>query len=222
MRKVKKSAPRRRKKASPIDPAPSPFFSKFIDPASDPYEIHAPAGKEYQWIAIAVLGEPVDDGWLENFRRKGWKRVLAKRHPQFTSPDKYITRDGLRLYERKIPKDRPALTEANLAAIKQFNDHAAAAVKSESGYVMPVSWNVSVPYEHVPSDTPALQIEVLIPVWLSGRYQDAARALGLTNEVYAQRRILLHLRGEIDGLLMPADGAFDLIQKPFHWQRDKN
>lgn len=85
---------------------------------------------------------------------------------------------------------------------------------------MPESWNESVPYKRIPSAVPAVRVDVTIPVWLSGRYQDAASALGLTNEIYAQRRVLMHLDGSIDGLLMPADGAFDLIQKSFHWERD--
>lgn len=119
---VKKAKPPRRRSAKPqIEASPSPFAVH--NPDIDPFEISGiPTGKEYQWIAISVLGEPVDDGWLANFHRTGWKTVPPKRHPNFKSDDKFLTRYGLRLYERKIPKNRPALTDANLAAIKQSKD----------------------------------------------------------------------------------------------------
>lgn len=62
---------------------------------------------------------------------------------------------------------------------------------------------VSSAYETVPSDADPVDVPVVVMLRLSRRFQDAAAALKLSNEQYAQRRMALYVRGELAGILLP-------------------
>lgn len=216
MRKPKATRKVAAKKAKPaIEPAQQDF-------SHDPYFIPAdqiPKGWEYQWFCIAVNGIERDPRIIA-IETKDWRAVPRTRHKQY-SGFRHIVLDGLKLYERRIPKDRPALTEANLAAIKQYEEHPAHPKNRKvhphhSTLIMPEEWNESETYDRVPNDATLVKISVSVPFALHARFQDAANALKLTLEQYAQRRILLYLRGEIDGMLLPVDGALELIEPSFN------
>ena len=222
MKRTKKASARKpvAKKESKLNP------NEWVDPFEIPANV-IPKGKEYQWVP--TYRSPGEEGHeIIDKQAEGWTVVPLSRHKKLfpKCKGKHIVVDDLKLFERK---KHSGFTSANLEAIRMRDEHPAwqmelskrtGKIEGSRFPIMPESWNESASYEHIPSDATSVQISVQIPFWLSGRYQDAASALGLTNEVYAQRQILLHLSGQIDGLLMPADGAFDLIQKSFHWKRD--
>lgn len=76
------------------------------------------------------------------------------------------------------------------------------------------TWRGKYEYKRVPSDAPPIDVEVTTKFRLSAKFQDAAACLGLTPEVYAQRRLELYLRGNFSGILLPVghSGVMELFE----------
>jgi hypothetical protein len=197
---------------------PKPFTGASGDDAVfDPFSpISPPKGKSYQWFAIEVMGERNDRAW-KAIAIGSWKPVPFRRHsnelPKTFNVKGRIVRDGLMLCERA--------KELTDAAIDRSKNDALEMMKAqrelfgfdrdpnEDRYhrgpipIMNAGWVESQPYDRVHDDAPFVDIAVTIRVRLPARLQDAASALKLTNEMYAQRMIELHARGDIGGLLLP-------------------
>lgn len=216
-RKAVATKPKRRKVAVPTEEFPESKFPR--EDAVDYYEIpnaEIPVGKEYQWIAVSVMGIGASRANAFQHKASGWRPVPFKRHAKRfvgrSESTRHVVIGGLQLFERKIPKSRPALTEANLAALKMVQDHPASQAKAGRGrtYILSDSFVAGAHYDRVADDADPIRVDVTIPFWLSAHFQDAAAACHLSIEEYARRRVLLHLRGEIAGLLLPNGEAFDL------------
>jgi len=75
------------------------------------------------------------------------------------------------------------------------------------------TWKGKYEYRRVPSDSPPVDVEVTAKFRLSAALQNAAGCLGITDEVYAQRRLELYLRGDIAGILLPVKtGVLELFE----------
>jgi hypothetical protein len=68
------------------------------------------------------------------------------------------------------------------------------------------------PYERVATYAEPVDVDVIVKIRLSTRLQDAAAACHLSHEEYAQRMATLYARGQIGGLMVPADPP------PSSWQ----
>jgi hypothetical protein len=163
-----------------------------------------PLGLAYQW----VLAEHVR-------KHPGWVQVPFVRHaaemPADTNEDGAIVYLGNVLVQREHSLVQAELSVAQKAATKQLQDHPAYSGNKHGAFqVLSDSFVVSSHYERVTG--PSIVVDVTIPLRMSAHLQDTASALGLTAQEYLQRSILLYVRGETGGLLLPMDGAMELHQ----------
>ena len=93
-------------------------------------------GWDYQYIAIRVLGEPVDGARIRDFREGGWRPVLAKDMPELvepnTPPDSAVESEGCRLYTRPMTLTNEAKQEDLDYALAQQRDRTLAAASGQS------------------------------------------------------------------------------------------
>lgn len=93
-------------------------------------------GWDYQWMAITVLGQPVDGSVLMDYREGGWRPDCAKNWPSLcepgTAPDAPIERRGQRLYLRPLSFTLEARSEDEQYARQQQHDRMAAAASGKS------------------------------------------------------------------------------------------
>jgi hypothetical protein len=74
---------------------------------ADIFEIEPPKGKQYQWVAVSVLGQKQNI----NTQIKGWRPVPRARHrKRFPGKGGHIILEGLQLFERRKPKDECCFT----------------------------------------------------------------------------------------------------------------
>jgi hypothetical protein len=191
------------------------------DPNDDPFFIHpddVPKGKAYQWVATHVLGEPMPR-FEEQAKASGWKRVAGYRAR--------AGREGqvLMWAPRKIAdaqkQSRIDAAKKQLGEIKElfgilddqlpYGEGARFRLASDD-------FMVSSDYPRTPKDAPSVDVDVNVKFRLSRHLQDAASALNLTAEEYAQRRMTLFALGQLTGILFPVgNGALELIENaPFN------
>lgn len=165
----------------------------------------------YQW-ASTDPGGPIEE--LQRYLAAGWK--VSKHRAQRA---KNIPRGTVLL---EIPRDiHRQMVSADIERAKKQVGDIRELFRMDSNYrgegqrfpLVSESFMVSSAYEAVPSYAAPIDVPVTINFRLSGRFQDAAAALGLTAAVYAQRRIEMYLHGALGGLLLPVDqreGGFAL------------
>lgn len=185
------------------------------DPPTDnasPVTITAKADRVFQWMVAAIDGQPVPP---ERWKAGGWRPVHFTDHiktltSDWRLPKNQVGRDGLVLYWRSKPLNDVALEDAHAAALKQSSEHLAHQGSSiyvdyidRAGFSIPTVAALSEGYERVASSADPVDVEVTITFRMTGRWQDAAAALNLSNEEYARRRVALWSQGAIPGLLLP-------------------
>ena len=194
--------PSRPKKAKPARRAAGKIKDFKFDDASPP------KGMAYQWAPDPKI-DPLRAVEYATYERVGWKPVAARRHPTFPSSRGKIAHGGMILMQIKEAKQRE-LRDAAIAAAQQqmremqdlfgMNDPN----RGRSFPMVSSDFMVSSKYETVAPDADAVDVAVTVNLRLSRRLQDAAAALKMTLEQYAQARMTLFVRGGLAGLLLPA------------------
>lgn len=165
---------------------------------TDKYYIHPesiPSGKSYQWFAHSILGE--ENEGLDYAKAKGWRSVPFARHDfnrRYNINGEIIV-DFSILMENDESVVKDSLEEVRKNAQVMLDE---SPVKSSSSYMRGVpiadsSFIVSSHYDRVASDSPPVQVNMTISFRVEAAWQDAASALGLTNEEYARRRVLMQM-----------------------------
>lgn len=163
----------------------------------DPYYIHprdVPVGKAYQWIALSILGNSNEDA-VDRAKEDGWKPVPFVRHDfanKYRSKGQIIVNDMLLMENAASVRDEARKKEQEEAR-KMAAESPCSPLKREGGRFPLVSdgFIVSEPYAAVPSGSDPVVVPVTIQFSMDARWQDAAAGLGLTNEEYARRRLLM-------------------------------
>lgn len=87
-------------------------------------------GRDYQWLTISVMQQPVDGAVLMDAHQAGWRPERTKDWPELmpegTSPDAPVERFGMRLMGRPDHLSHEALRETYDRARKQEKDRMAA------------------------------------------------------------------------------------------------
>lgn len=165
--------------------------------AIDPFYIHprdVPAGRAYQWVAMEVMGLSNEDA-VDRAKEDGWKPVPFARHDfgrKHNSKGRIVI-GGMLLMENASSVPTEARKREQDDARNMLAETPIGATKTE-GRSFPIvsdSFVVSSAYERVPSDAPAVTVPVTIQFSMNARWQDAAAGLGLSNEEYARRRLLM-------------------------------
>lgn len=213
-RPIKKRKPRKTFKIITVEakkPVTNPRFSKLaVGSPDDPFYVNPatiPSGVALQWATASVMNEPADNFphslHLKRAIEGGWK------------PVKGVTVKGLALVWAPIEVAEAQRNKNVFKAREQMREAAELFGLDEWGHrtssshlpLVTSSFMVSSNYDSVPPDTEPLDVAVTVSLRLSRRFQDAAAALKLTPEVYAQRRMDLYVRGVLAGLLLPVSAS---------------
>lgn len=163
---------------------------------SDPFYIHpddVPAGKAYQWFSMTILGtlaEIGDEFALEN----GWKYVPYSRHdfPRKNRAQGRIIVNNCVLMECQSKRVTDLRHQEYRKAREQMAE--VEAIFKKEGRSFPIvsdSFVVSSKYDYVQLDAPSVIVPITLSFSMDARWQDAASGLGLTNDEYARRRIVM-------------------------------
>jgi hypothetical protein len=183
---------RRVKQVAKPEAEKDPFY---IDPKS------IPKGKAYQWVSNDPPEHLHTHSLMDLAVASGWRSVKG---------EKRVGGQTLMWAPQKVAD---AQRDENIKrAHDQLRDYRQMFGKEPGVGYFPVGHVVSEPYQTIPSDEPPIDCDVTVKFRLSQRYQDAAAALHLDPQVYAQRRLTLYLRGEIGGILLPVGGALELFE----------
>jgi hypothetical protein len=164
---------------------------------ADRFEIKGriPKGRSYQWVAAAIEGEPSTTRHMDLMLERGWTPVPAKRHPK-------MCRRGRRIFvDDQILMERP--TSASLAARER--ELADARFMHNNHPASGGAWRMLVQGEPVAQGHQPQTVEITISLRLPGRLVDAAAVCAIESQEYARRMLLLILRGDLTGILMPSD-----------------
>jgi|SRR5579859_770117 len=161
----------------------------YVDPAT------IPTGFALQWV-----NEHGNDN-VDTALDRGWSRVKN-----------VLPVQGQVLLWATTEHAHAQRDELIAAARKQFDDANELFQIGKRSYssampIAPPSFMVSTAYEVVPADVEPIDVEVKVKLRLSRRFQDAAAALKLSVEEYAQRRMSLYVNGSLGGLLLPVEMA---------------
>jgi hypothetical protein len=187
---------RRVKQVAKTEAEKDPFY---IDPKL------IPKGQSYQWVTNAKPEKYQIHSMMDLCLASGWRPVKGK---------KFVGGQTL-MWAPKAIADAQRDVNTNRAQdqLRQFREMFGME-KPEAGGINYFSAGhiVSEPYQNIPQNAPPIDCDVTVKFRLSQRYQDAAAALHLDPQVYAQRRLALYLRGEIGGILLPVGGALELFE----------
>lgn len=190
--KVKK---RKKAKAFPLRPRPLTKERR----VTDPFFIHpgdVPAGKAYQWFAQDVPGLSSDDhDTIDRAKANGWKAVPFVRHDfsrRYRAKGSIVVR-GMMLMENSAEYVTAGRLKDFDAAQTMFRESPCYPTKLQGAHFRIASdgFIVSSDYARVPPDAPSVPVPVTIQFLVNARWQDAASSLGLTNEEYVRRRLLM-------------------------------
>lgn len=181
-------------------------------------------GFVYQWAPIPHT--PTDVMIREQYFAAGWR--YAKSCKGFKRHNGKIFFEGMVLLEIG-EKRHTELVEAGIHRAQEQMDYAnelfglKAPREGKSFPLVPADFVVSSDYGVVPPDVDPVDVEVKVKLRLSRRFQDAAAALKMPIEQYAQVRMALYVRGDLGGLLLPEpngtalelheSGAFNLTSR---------
>ena len=155
-----------------------------IDPAKDPFYIDPkkiPAGKAYQWVSLEqassrMLAQAKDDGW----KPVKWRKGLV--------PTSYRIK-GQVVYRDTLLMEHTA-NHVAVQRAKEIND--ALRMDKESDPRGHASAQIIFKeYTQVPHNAPPITVEIAISFSMDRAWQEAASFLGLSNEEYARRRVLM-------------------------------
>ena len=183
-------------------------------------------GRAYQWVAITHGSEYDPFSIDEQCRKSGWKPVpLVKNvgnQRLMWAPQKVADAQRQANTDLAIAMDNDiraalgmdvngALTDRGKIGLitTEWLDRALAFDKRMEELGLPSKRHE---YTPVPSNAPSIEVEVTTKFRMSARFQDAAACIGITPEMYAQRRVALYLQGQFGGILLPIDGAFELFE----------
>jgi len=173
---------------------PKPLNPKFklkMGTPEDPFFVHPetiPDGVALQWVADTI--EAQNSGWKVVDGQKPIGGLVLMWAPKEIAN---AQRDA------NIKRAREMAEEMNKAIGR--NDGRLYA--SDHYALLSPSFVSSFDYPRVASDAPPIDVEVKVKMRIDSRFQDAASALGLSIETYAQRRIDLYIRGDIAGIILP-------------------
>jgi hypothetical protein len=194
--------------------------------AMDPFYVHpdtVPAGKAYQWFSLEILGASNEDA-IDRAKDDGWKDVPFSRHDfgRRCNAKGRIVVDNSVLMENSAEIVAGALKKDQAAARQMIADNPIGASKQE-GHPFPIvseSFVISSFYETVPRDAAPVVVPVTISVRMDAGWQDAAVGLGLSNEEYARRRLLMTMpilagepAGDNDAVYEPVTLRVELERK---------
>jgi hypothetical protein len=188
------------KKAVPVNPK----LKLKIGSPEDPFFVHPetiPDGIALQWVSSDADAQPS----LRRATESGWKLVHgleAIRNLVLVWAPQALA-DAQR--DENIKKAQDQIRQnRELFGLKRKGGSWPAIVSN--------SFISSSDYQRVPSDSPPIDVAVTTKFRLSAQFQDAAAALGIDPQVYAERRLALYLRGDIGGILLPIRGALELFE----------
>ncbi len=164
--------------------------------ATDPFYIHAddvPSGKSYQWFALSHFGVPNDDA-IDRAKDDGWKSVPFARH---NFGRKFRAKSGIVVNDMLLMENSSIVTKANRKkeeddARQMLADSPCSTINQGGRFpIVSSSFVVSSDYKRILRDSPPVIVPVTISFSMDAGWQDTASSLGLTNEEYARRRILM-------------------------------
>ena len=153
----------------------------------DPFYIHPsdiPDGRSYQWFSLT------EKRAIEDAQECKWKAVPFSRHNfsrTYNSKGKIVCQNSLLMENSKAYVDSKDAENRNLV-----NEMLAAQqiAPGKLKFVSP-SFMVSWDYKKLPADAKPVVVPVTIDFRVSVKWRDAAAALGLSDQEYARRRLLM-------------------------------